>query len=201
LLLLLSFLVHPIRSLLLYRLLIVFVTLNSMLAKIFWSFSLLAGVLSRPGQAAGSGAPLSPLWLYQGSWQVTRANSGAAGKPDRLINDCAQIGMYFACQQTVNGTPVGLLVIISTQKPGHFHTQTILPEGRATGLDDLEISGSQWVFTSSRREGGRTTYYRTTNTFSSKTKIHFERAESTDSKQWTTKSSGDEAKLSNNGSR
>jgi hypothetical protein len=29
----------------------------------------------------------------------------AAKKPDRLINDCAQVRRYFACQQTVNGKP------------------------------------------------------------------------------------------------
>ncbi|MFZ0595164.1 MAG: hypothetical protein WAM39_32175 [Bryobacteraceae bacterium] len=168
-----------------------------MLRRLLLAVLLLAGILSRPAKAAHSGAPPSPLWLYQGSWQVTHPNAGAPGEPYQLTNDCAQLGLYFACQQSVNGKPVRLLIMISTDKPGHFHTQTILPEGRATGLDDLEISGNQWVFTSSRREGGKTTYYRTINTFSGKNKIHFEQAESTDGKQWTTKSSGDEAKVSN----
>jgi hypothetical protein len=165
-----------------------------MLRRVLGLFSLLIGGFL-PGNAADSTAA-NPLWLYQGSWQVTRASSGAPAKPYRLTNDCAQLGLYFACQQSVNGKPVRLLVVISTETPGHFHTQTILPEGRATGLDDLEISGSKWVFTSSRRDGGKTTYYRTTHTFSSKTKVHFEEAESTDGKQWVTKTSGDQAKLS-----
>lgn len=172
-----------------------------MLRRVLLLLSLVSGVLSLPGKAAHSGGSPSPLWLYQGSWQVTQPNSGPAAKPYRLTNDCAQLGLYFACQQSVNGKPVRLLVVIATEIPGHFHTQTILPEGRATGLDELEISGNQWVFTSSRREGGKATYYRTTNTFSGKTKIHFEQAESADGKQWTIKNSGDEAKLSGNRGR
>ena len=44
----------------------------------------------------------APLRLYEGAWQVTQTTP-APKKPDRLINDCAKIGRYFACQQTVNG--------------------------------------------------------------------------------------------------
>jgi hypothetical protein len=141
-------------------------------------------------------SPSNPLALYQGSWLVTRSKAGAGAKPDHLTNYCAQLGKYFACQETVNGSVVGLLVFIPTPDSGHFYTQTILPEGRATGQDELEIAGNQWIFKSRRQEGSKITYYRTTNTFSGRTRIHFEQAESTDGKQWTTKNSGDETKVS-----
>jgi hypothetical protein len=166
-----------------------------MLRRVLLLFSLVAAIFNQPGKTADSATPRSPLWLYEGSWQVNPPSSTAA-KPYQLTNDCAQLGLYFACQQSIDGKPVRLLVMIATENAGHFHTQTILPGGRATGLDDLEISGNQWVFTTSRREGGKTTYYRTINTFSGKARIHFEQAESTDGKQWITKSSGDQAKLS-----
>jgi hypothetical protein len=118
-----------------------------------------------------------------------------------LRNDCAALGKYFACQQTVNGSVVGLLVFISTGTPGHYYTQILLPEGRATGRDEMEISGNQWIFTSSRRDGSKTTYYRTVNAFSGKSRIHFERDESTDGKQWVKTGSGDQVKVADNYAR
>jgi hypothetical protein len=140
--------------------------------------------------AAGSSA-FAPLWAYQGSWHVTRADSP---KPDQLQNQCAEIGHYFACQQTVNGVPGNLLVVVPTNQTGKFHTQVIEPSGRATGLSDLSIEGDQWSFYSRWNQGDKTTYYRTINTFSGKNRIHFEQDESPDGKKWTTKNSGDEVR-------
>lgn len=137
----------------------------------------------------------APLWLYQGTWQVTRQGT-AQGKPDTLKNQCALVGRYFACQQTVNGTPGALLVFIPTSQPGHYYTQNIMPEGRATGRADLEISGNRWIFSNTWDQGGRTTYYRTTNIFTGKTHIHFEQAESSNNRDWTVKSSGEETRTS-----
>jgi hypothetical protein len=142
------------------------------------------------------GAPadpaFTPLWPYEGTWQVTRSGAAAGQKPDELVNQCALVGKYFACQQTINGKAGGLLVIVPTGQAGRYYTQTIMPEGRATGRDDLEISGTKWTYTSRRQQGGKTTQYRTINNFIGKDHIHFERAESTDGKQWTTTDSGDE---------
>jgi hypothetical protein len=137
----------------------------------------------------------SALWLYQGTWQVTPKSHAAGAKPDVLINQCAVLGKFFACGQNVNGQPGGLVVFIPAAKPGHFYTQTIMPEGRATGRDDLEISGDKWTYSSRRDEGGKTTFYRTTNTFTGKNHIHFEQAQSTDGNQWTVQNSGDEVRV------
>jgi hypothetical protein len=148
------------------------------------------GLIMAEGRAVAATAP-NPLMLYSGSWRVTPAGGA---KPYRLVNDCSEVGRYFACQQTANGSVVGLLVVIPTSTSGHYYTQTLLPEGRATGRDELEISGNQWTFKSSRLDGGKTTYFRTTNTFSGKNHIHFERAESTDGKQWSIKYTGDQTR-------
>lgn len=158
---------------------------------------ILAANLSFAAVLAAAAPPnsVTPLALYQGSWSVIRDGAVAGTKPEQLRNDCAALGKYFACQQTVNGSVVGLLVFISTGEPGHYYTQTLLPEGRATGRDEMEISGNQWIFTSSRRDGSKTTYYRTVNAFSGKSRIHFERDESTDGKQWVKTGSGDETKM------
>ncbi len=140
-------------------------------------------------------APFALLWMYQGTWTVTRANSAPGAKPDELVNQCALLGKYFACGQTVNGEPSELLIFVPANQPGHFYTQTVNRDGRAGGRGELQISGSQWTFTSTWDQGGTSTYYRTTNVFTGKDKIHFEQAESTDRKNFKVTGSGDEVRV------
>jgi hypothetical protein len=157
--------------------------------------ALLMLVLSnQAGQNAKSPDAIhAALWLYQGTWQVTRKSAEKGAKTEQLVNRCVLLGKYFACQQTVNGSERGLIIFIPAEKPGHYYTQTITPEGRATGRADLEISGNRWTYLSRwPQENGKIVYYRTTNVFTGKNHIHFEQAESTDGAQWTVKDSGDE---------
>jgi hypothetical protein len=141
--------------------------------------------------AAAANPAFAPLWLYHGTWKITRAG---AAKPEDLINQCSEIGHYFACQQTVNGVAGGLLVVVPTNEAGKYHTQVIQPSGSATGLNDLSIDGDRWTFYSRWNQGDKVTYYRTINTFTGKNRIHFEQDESPDGKNWTTKNSGDEVR-------
>jgi hypothetical protein len=142
--------------------------------------------------AVAADPAFAPLRAYEGSWRVTPASSNAGAKPYQLTVECAVVGQYFTCQQTTEGRAGGLLVIIPTGQPGRYNTQTIMPDGRATGRDELEISGSQWTFRSRRQEGTKTTQYRTTYSFSGKDRIHFEQAQSSDGKEWTVTNSGDQ---------
>ena len=141
---------------------------------------------------AASSSSHAPLMVYQGNWKITRKSAGPNAKPDELQNQCASVGKFFTCQQTVNGNVVALLIFVPTNQPGHFATQTVLPEGRATGKGELEVSGNRWVFTSSWNQGAKTTRYRTTNVFADKNHIHFEQEESNDGVHWETKDSGDD---------
>jgi hypothetical protein len=137
----------------------------------------------------------TPLSLYTGSWQVTRKSADKAGKPEQLANHCALLGKYFVCQQTVDGSEGGLVIFIPAEKPGHYYTETITPDGRPTGRADLEIAGNRWTYSSRWPQGnGKITYYRTTKVFTGKNHIHFEQAESPDGTQWTEKDSGDEVR-------
>jgi hypothetical protein len=141
----------------------------------------------------------APLWLYQGTWRITSNTAGA--KPDELKNQCALVGKYFVCQQTVNGQPGALLIFIpADNNAGHYHTQNVNAQGRATGVGDLEISGDRWVFSSRWEQGGgKITYYRTTNVFIGKNHIHYEQAESSNGKDWKVANSGDEVRVSTTG--
>ena len=137
----------------------------------------------------------SPLWAYSGSWKVTDTARAAGAKPDELVNQCAETGKYFSCQQTVNGAVSALLVFVGNGAPGHYNTQSILPDGRATGKGGLTIEGSKWIFSSSWNQGGgKTTYYKTINTFQGKTQIHFEQQESSNNQDWKTTKTGDEVR-------
>jgi len=134
----------------------------------------------------------APLWLYNGSWKVTHKDQTA----EKLTNQCALVGRFFTCEQTVNGVAGNLLIFVPVpNKPGHYYTQNVTPEGRGTSRGDLEIQGDHWVYTSTWDQGGSTVYYRTTNVFTGKVKIQFEQAESTDNKNWTVKNSGEEVRV------
>ena len=142
--------------------------------------------------AAPSAPVYAPLMMYGGSWKITRKSAGANAKADEIQNQCAPVGKFFTCQQTVDGSVVALLIFVPLKEPGHFATQTVLPEGRAAGRGELEISGNRWVFTSSWNQGTTTTHYRTTNIIQDKNHIHFEQEESPDGTHWSAKDSGDE---------
>ena len=134
----------------------------------------------------------APLRLYEGTWQVTQTTP-AGRQPDRLVNDCAQIGHYFACQQTVNGKPGPLVVFIPEIVPGHYHTQVVLPDGTALGPSgSLTIAGDRWTYLGQPSAKG--VRYRTINVFSGHDRIHFESARSTDGKTWTVTMAGDETR-------
>lgn len=150
-------------------------------------------------------SPFEPLWLYQGTWQFTmNAPGSAAGSTpvsNKIQNDCADIGQFFLCQQTVDGKVAALLTFTPSQTKGTYFTQPILPDGHAAGRGELEIQGDRWTYPSQEEENGKTKYYRITNVFSGKDRIHFERSESSDGKTWKVLASGDEVHTSQAGTR
>jgi hypothetical protein len=144
---------------------------------------------------AGAADPAyAPLWLYQGAWRVSPSDLAPGAKPDELKNQCALLGKYFACDQTVNGQPVGLVIFLPAGAAGHYYTQNVRVDGLASGRGDLVIAGDHWTYSSTRDDSGRTVYHRITNVFTGKNRIHFETAESADGKNWKVTRSGDEVR-------
>lgn len=141
--------------------------------------------------------PYAPLRLYQGSWTVIRLDkTGGKTVTDSLVNTCSQVGMYFACQQTVNGKTAALVVFIPAGESGHYFTHAVLPDGHSPGRGDLTITGSHWEYMGHSDEpGGKTTWYRTTNDFEGNDHIHFESARSADQKTWTVTGDGDDVRI------
>ena len=88
------------------------------------------------------------------------------GKPDALVNHCTEGTAFFSCEQIVNGKSVALVVFTATDDPTKFHSQPVLPTGRATGRGDLTIIGDHWIFLGSGKDdSGKETFYRTENLF------------------------------------
>ena len=142
--------------------------------------------------ASDTDAAYAPLWLYKGNWELKQNGAKTGTNGDSIANVCGLVGKFFACQQTVNGKLSSLIIFIPRDEPGHYYTQSVLPEGRAAGRGELEIGGDLWTYHSQVIDNGKTTFYRTTNVFTGRDKIHFEVSESPDGKHWTVTQSGDE---------
>lgn len=145
--------------------------------------------------AAVADPVFAPLWLYQGTWSINPRDLATGAKPDELKNQCALLGKYFACQQTINGQAGALLIFLPAATPGRYYTQTIRVDGFASGRGNLEIAGTRLTYLSTRDDSGRTIYYRSTNEFTGKNHIHFENAESNDGKNWKVTRSGEEVRV------
>jgi hypothetical protein len=150
-------------------------------------------LVSVTAQNPGNDSVYKPLRLYNGSWTITmRDESGAKPITNVLVNTCSLVGRFFVCQQTVNGKVDALVIFAPSDSAGHYFTQSVMPDGSATGRGELVIDGSHWVFSSKEDDNGKSTFYRTTNDFTGADRIHFESAQSADGKSWTTTRTGDE---------
>ncbi len=135
-----------------------------------------------------------PLWLYDGSWKATRTD--AQGKPvsTEIANDCARVGRFFACQQTIDDKPGPMVVFLPAEKAGDYYTQSVMTDGSAGGRGELHIVGDQWTYLGKSEKDGKVTYYRTTNAFTGTDRIRYEQAESSDGKKWHVTGGGDEVR-------
>jgi hypothetical protein len=147
-----------------------------------------ACITTAAGQAVAGPPPANPylpLHRYEGAWSVMARGKPA---PDRLVNDCAQVGRFFACQQTLNGTP-GPLVVFIPETAGRYHTQVVQGDGSAVGPPGtLTIEGNHWVYLS--RADAQGVRYRTTNDFDGAGRIRFAVARSRDGRKWLVTLSG-----------
>jgi hypothetical protein len=171
------------------------ILLNRTCRVIAFCVIVLAAIISSRG---ADDSVYAPLWLYQGNWIASAKDLALGASPDQLTDDCALVGQYFTCQQTVNGKVGALLVFVPAETPGHYFTNAIVPQGYAGGRGELEISGDRWTYSSKSVDGDKTTYHRTLNIFTGKDHIHYEQGESVDGINWTVTGSGDEVRAAGN---
>ena len=152
-------------------------------------------ILAIPASAASGQDAYAPLHLYEGSWALRRTGSDSTTKTTTIANACSRVGGYFACEQTVNGHKEGLLVFLPTEHPGHYLTQSLDANGNPAGRSELEIDGDHWSYRSHDDRSDTAVWYRTTNTFTGRDRIHFEQSVSSDAVHWRVVGSGDETRI------
>jgi hypothetical protein len=139
----------------------------------------------------------APVKVFEGTWTITSPHTLAGeGKPDTLVNHCTEGAAFYSCEQVVNGKSLSLMIFTATDDPMKFHTQPVLPDGRAVGRSELSVAGDHWTFLGAGTdESGKPVFYRTENIFSGRNKIHFEQYESADNKTWVMTNQGDEVRV------
>ncbi len=143
--------------------------------------------------------PYAPLQLYDGKWDLIPKPADKPGEPMHIENRCAKVGEFFSCNQFVNGKNTALVVFLPVhplEGGGYeYRNQALRADADGPGTwGKLEIVGDRWVYSSEESDGGKKTYWRTTNVFSGTDKIHFEVQKSIDGTNWMTQMSGDEAR-------
>lgn len=145
-----------------------------------------------------AGDPYAALRLYDGKWDLVPADS--TQKPTHLENRCAKTGLFFACEQAVDGKSVALVVFLPVKNTGgngqEYRTDALSADAGAPGdWSTLTIDGARWVYAWKDVKDGKRTYWRNINVFSGPDAIHFEIQRSDDGAAWTTRQSGDERRI------
>ena len=141
--------------------------------------------------------PYAPLRLYNGKWQVI---SGDQKTPTNVENHCAQTGVFYSCEQIVDGKTAALVVFLPMAKTKtggeEYRTHVLTPDAKPSGdWHDLTIEGDKWFYTWDSTETGKKVFWRNVNTFSGPDKIHFEIQSSADGTTWETQKQGDEQRI------
>jgi len=139
----------------------------------------------------------TPLRLYDGGWESTTSGSESA-KVTHLVNHCERTGLFFVCEQIIDGVSKDLVVFLPTDSSGvthHYRTNALSVDASTPGnWGKLEIAGERWVYTSDSKDGA-SAQWRTVNVFSGPDHIHFEIQRSTDGHTWETTRAGDERRV------
>jgi hypothetical protein len=134
--------------------------------------------------------PYGPLRLYDGRWRFEPKGGAALA----LDNHCARTGLFFVCEQVLDGKPAALVVFrpeTPTDTGWTYASQVVLPSGAGSGRwGPLIIAGDQWIFGPAADDPLPQT--RTLNHIVGPDHIHYETQTSADGKSWVTRSSGDE---------
>ena len=163
------------------------------------SFGIALGVFSASElRSAVSDDPYAPLKLYDGKWDATTTIGGEGVM--HLENHCAQTGVFFVCEQSLEGKPGALVVFLPVNKlagGGEEYRNTALrPDGSAPGpWNKVVIEGERWVYSWDEEDPGKKILWRNVNQFSGRDKIHFEVQKSEDGKTWKTVKGGDEKRV------
>jgi hypothetical protein len=164
------------------------------------SSAIMLAMLARAASGAAEPSDLfSPLAIYGGTWTVRAEHpwsGAAAGALDRLVSRCERFARYFACEQTVNGKTLGLIVYSIGDAAGTLHTRFIAPDGLAGGRGEFRLDGNHWTYLDKPPPSVEGNWTRTENFILDHDHIRFEEYESADAgKTWSPVNSGVEVRF------
>jgi len=121
-------------------------------------------------------------------------------KLDRMVNHCARTGIFFSCEQQLNGKTVALAIFLPVGKsgPDGLEYRTMVAKSDASKPDDwghLVIEGDTWIYSWTRKEGEEGVRMRNINRFKDENHIHFELQKMEEGAGWKTQMSGDEERV------
>ena len=158
----------------------------------------LAAALCATGLAAAAAEadPNAALRLYDGKWIATADKDG---KTTSIENHCARTGLFFACEQVVNGKTGALVVFLPQEKTAAgqiYRTQALRADGAEPGpWNRLTIDGDRWVYAGPVEDKEHPLHNRTLTRFFGPDRIRFEIQSSPDGQAWTTTMSGEERRV------
>ncbi len=127
----------------------------------------------------------SPLKYYAGTWTVVSSK----GKTSKVVNNCARTGLFFVCEQSIDGAAKALVVFLP-QGGGRYRTQTLGADGAEPGhWFGLKIADPDWTYTPE----GADPHERTLNHYIDADHIHFT-VQKKFGEEWKTTLSGDETR-------
>lgn len=143
---------------------------------------------------------LQPLEVLAGTWvadgQTFDTEYSKAGKDSSTLhNDCWQSGMFYVCDQIVDGDSKALILFVAGEKAGTFVSYGIVPPNPANA-GQLVISGNTWAY-GGVIAGAQPPYWRTLNEFANAAgtvTIHYKVQFSKDGQSWISTKEGVETR-------
>jgi hypothetical protein len=142
--------------------------------------------------------PYAALKLYDGKWEITITTGDR--EVTHIENHCGGTGLFFVCEQKVNGKAESLVVFLPVSSTGpaseKYKTNFLRSDASPAGSwNDLTIDSDRWVYSWENDDGKTKVYWRNINKFSDANHIHFEIQRSDDGATWKTVKGGDEVRV------
>lgn len=157
-------------------------------------------VVSMAGMAADAPvADLDRLNVFAGTWKSDAENydtiySKAGTLSSTLVNQCWKAGVFFVCNQSVNG--VSRVLLAFSYKGGDTYYVSYVPSDSGHAISGtLIIAGGVWTYPGQQHNLGQTTYFRTVDIFEDTDNIDFREEFSNDNEHWTLMSKGHETRV------
>lgn len=132
----------------------------------------LASLIVLMAASASTADSYEPLKAMDGHWRVTTGS----GRTENVDNACSRTGLFFVCEETVEGKPAALIVFRPKDREESklaYRVQTLTAGGDRPGpWKDLVIDGTTWTYSDSEHQAGHKT--RTVITHSGPDYMHVE---------------------------